>query len=311
MARSILQRAVLPGVLIAAGFALVIVLTGVLERSRPSLPDGLADTDLHLHGSRLKGFAFGMEGLAADWYYMRSLQYIGGKLLDRKDDTINIDDLRELNPRLLYPLLDNATDLDPHFIAAYNYGAVILPAIDAEKAIALASKGIANNPNEWRLYQQLGYVYWRLGRYAEAADTYEKGSAVSGASPIMKMMAANMKNDGGSRPTFRAVYQDMLANSTDEQVIEMAGRRLREIASLDQREAIDTVLGDFKAANNRCANGLSEIAPMLMSVTMPGGSEFRVDSANRPVGPTGVPYLLDKENCRVMLDGERTGSPLK
>src|SRR5688572_23039187 len=111
--RSGLQRIFLPFVAIVAGFALTIVLTGVLERNRPHLPDGLGDTDLDMHGSRLKGFAFGMEGLVADWYYMRSLQYIGDKVLKSKGAGVDIENLGKLNPRLLHPLLENATDLDP------------------------------------------------------------------------------------------------------------------------------------------------------------------------------------------------------
>ncbi len=182
MSQSVFQRAVLPAIIIVVGFAAITFITGPLEQSRPHLSEGYGDTDLTLNGSRLKGFAFGMEGLLADWYWIRSLQYIGDKLLSRTD--INIEDLRDLNPRLLYPFLDNATDLDPHFIAAYSYGAIVLPAIDPEKAIALANKGIARNPDQWRLYQHLGYVYWKLGRYEEAAQTYEKGSQIAGSSDV-------------------------------------------------------------------------------------------------------------------------------
>ena len=300
----ILQRIVLPGILIVAGFGVLTVLTGFLERERPHLPEGHADNDLYMNGSSLSGFAFGMEGLAADWYFMRSLQYIGDKILSRGDASINIEDLRDLNPRLLYPMLQNATDLDPHFIAAYNYGAVILPAVDPDQAIALTLKGIASNPDDWRLYQRLGHVYWRLGRYPEAADMYEKGAGVSGALPYMKLMAATIRSAGGSRDTFRVVYRDMLANSTEEAFREMARRRLKEIAQLDQRETIDKVLGDFKAANSRCAKNLGEIIPMLLNVPMPKESEFRVDNQNRLVDPADQPYILDKDNCKVSQNRE-------
>ena len=189
MTSSILQKVILPAAVIVAGFAAVVPLSGYISSVRPQLPEGYEDTDLTVKGSHLKGFAFGMEGLLADLYFMRSLQYIGEKILRSKAETINIDDLRDLNPRLIYPFLDTATSLDPHFVAAYSYGAVILPAIDKEKAIELASKGIANNPNEWRLYQHLGYIYWKLGRYDEAAETYEKGSNIAGAAPFLKIMA--------------------------------------------------------------------------------------------------------------------------
>src|SRR5258708_581962 len=216
MPQSVFQKIILPALIIIAGFGAAFGLSSYLERSRPPLPEDLADADLSMNGSRLKGFAFGAEGLIADWYWMRSLQYIGDKVLAAKSEKINIDDLRDLNPRLLYPYLNNATDLDPHFIAPYAYGATVLPAIDPEQAIAIAEKGIANNRDEWRLYQYLGFIYWKLKRYDKAAEIYEKGSMVPGAAPFMKLMVASMKTDGGSRVTARAIYREMLAGSDDE-----------------------------------------------------------------------------------------------
>ena len=236
---------VLPAVILIAGFAAVVWLSSFIERNRPPLPEGYSDSDLSMNGSRLKGFALGTEGLIADWYFMRSLQYIGDKMLTRKVGTLNIDDLSDLNPRLLYPLLNNATDLDPHFIAAYSYGAMVLPAVDKEKAVELTAKGIAKNPDSWRLYQHLGFIYWKLHRYDKAAESYEKGSTIEGAQPFMKLMAASMKADGGSRETARSIYQQMLDGSDDEQVRITAVRRLNELDSLDERDAIDKIMTDF------------------------------------------------------------------
>lgn len=305
MSSSTIRSIILPLVIIAAGFAVVIGLSGYLDRNRAELPADYEDSDLSMNGSRLKGFALGFEGLMADWYWMRSLQYIGGKIINAKSE-INIDDLRDLNPRLLYPYLDNATDLDPHFIAAYSYGAVILPAIDPDKAIAIAQKGIDKNPTEWRLYQHLGYIYWKLGRYSEAADTYEKGSQIAGSIAFMKLMAASMRTEGGSRATSRAIYQQMLADAQDEAVTITAKRRLMAIDSLDDREAIDRVLADFKEKNGRCANSFGEIGSILMQLKLPEGRMLSVDSARRLVDPSNTPYLLDKENCKAKLDPEKT-----
>lgn len=300
----------LPAAIILAGFAAVFALTGFLDRSRPELPLDYEDSDLSMNGSKLKGFALGFEGLMADWYWMRSLQYIGGKIVNAKTD-INVDDLRDLNPRLLYPYLDNATDLDPHFIAAYSYGAVILPAIDPAKAVAIAQKGIANNPDEWRLYQQLGYIYWKLGRYDDAASTYEKGFEKPGASGFMKLMAAAMRTEGGSRSTSRAIYRQMLEDSQDEAVTITAKRRLMQLDSLDERDAIDRVLAEFKEKNGRCANSFGEIGNVLLQVKLPENHEFRIDASRRLVDPSDAPYLLDKENCKAKLDPEKTAIALQ
>ena len=126
----------------------VFLLSSYLERNRITVSESYEDEDLALQGKKLKGYALGAEGLLADWYWMRSLQYIGGKMVKKGLENVNIDDLTDMNPRLLYPMLDNATELDPKLIAAFSYGATILPAIDSQQAIKLTEKGIAANPNE-------------------------------------------------------------------------------------------------------------------------------------------------------------------
>ena len=308
----LLRNWILTILIILTGFAVIVPMSGYIEAARPALPAGYEDTDLMFRGSRLKGFALGTEGLIADWYWMRSLQYIGDKLVSSRADTINIEDLRDLNPRLLYPLLDNATDLDPRFLAAYSYGSLVLPAIDPEKAIRIAEKGITNNPEQWRLYQYLGYTYWRLGEYEKAAATYERGSRVSGSAPFMKMMAASMTSKGGSRDTARQIYRQMLGGSDGDANVEItARRRLMELDSLDERDAIDKALAEFKERSGRCASRLIEIAPLLNKVRLPEGRDFMVDKTGQIVDPSGAPYLLDQGECRVKLDVGRTDIPTK
>src|SRR5829696_2920923 len=185
-------KTILATLVILAGLSLTFVLTGFVEQYRPALPSGYTDEVMVMQGSQFKGFAFGAEGLIADWYWMNSLQYIGGKIASVGLDEVNLEDLRPLNPRLLYPYLNNATELDPRFVAPYLYGATILPAIDRDQAVALTERGIANNPDEWRLHQYLGYIYWRIGNYDKAAETYGKGSQIPGAPPFMRMMSARM-----------------------------------------------------------------------------------------------------------------------
>ncbi len=294
---------------ILIGFGLIFVLSNFVEKNRPALPEGFVDKDLALQGARLKGYSLGFEGLLADWYWMQSLQYIGDKVL-KSEGKINLENLKPLNPRLLYPYLDNATDLDPHFLTVYSYGAVVLPAIDAEQAIKIAEKGIANNPDKWRLYQHLGYIYWRIGKFDKAAEVYSEGGKISGAPPFFKLMAARMKTEGGSRETSRAMYQQMLDDAQDSQTKEAARVRLMQLDFLDERDAIRTVLLSFKEKNNRCPNNWNEILPLLKSVTLPNGKDFRIDRSNNLVDPSDAPYLIDKENCDVKPDAAKTKLPL-
>jgi tetratricopeptide (TPR) repeat protein len=296
--------------LIIAGFVAVFFLSELTERNRPALPAGYEDEDLSLQGAKLKGYAFGFEGLIADWYWMKSLQYIGNKVLNSKED-LSMDNLDPLNPRLLYPYLDNATTLDPKFMSVYEYGAVVLPAIDQEQAIKLTRKGIENNPNSWRLYHYLGFIYWRLGDYEKAAETYQQGSQIAGAADFMKSMAAKMKSEGGSRDTAREIYRQMFEEAQDAQAKENAALHLSALDSLDERELVQKKLDEFKLQNRRCANNWREITPLLQTVKLPANRNFRVDNSGSLVDPSGASYVLDKENCVITLARERTKIPLQ
>jgi tetratricopeptide (TPR) repeat protein len=296
---------------LAAGFGLVFVLSSYLEQNRVALPEDFEDADLAIHGRKLKGFVLGADGLLADWYWMQSLQYLGDKIDKSKSEYINVENLSALNPRLLYPYLDNATEFDPHFMPAYSFGATILPAVDKEKAIAFTEKGISNNPDKFRLYQYLGYIYWKLGRYNEAAEVYKRGSRLPDAPPFMKLMAASMTNEGGSRETARAMYQQMYDEADDQQTRSNAEYRLMEFDSQPELDAINTVLKAHSEKNRHCASSLRDVLPMLAAVRLPNGKEFRVNGDRDLVDATGIPYVLDGRACQALVNPQRSKAASK
>ncbi len=120
-----------------------------------------------------------------------------------------------------------------------------------------------------------------------------------------------MKGDGGSRETARAMYLEIAENSDDKQAREVAEIRLMQLDSLEERDAIRNSLQKFKEKNSRCANSLTEILPLLQTVKLPNGKDFRIDQSKNLVDPTGAPYLLDKAICDVVLDSKTSKIPMK
>lgn len=295
--------------LIIIGLLAAVALTRFVESVRPAMPAGYEDQDLELQGARLKGFAFGAEGLMADWYWMNSLQYLGKKISSVGLSNLNLDDLTPLNPRLLYPYLNNATDLDPKFLAPYLYGATILPAIDSEQAIALTEKGIANNPEAWRLHQYLGYIYWRLGDYEKASEVYAEGSRIPNSPVFLKMMAARMKTEGGSRNLARDMYRQIADESQDDVSRQSAELRLLQIDSLDERDIINPALKAFRDQHGRCISRWPEILPSIAGKKLPDGRGLRIDESNNIVDPSGVPYYLDSRKCEATIDASQSKVP--
>ena len=281
---------------IIAGLAAVVALARWLEELRPPADLRAEEERLYVTGETLRRASMGFNGLVADWYWMRALQYVGGKTM-RHEGSINLDDLSQLDMRLLAPLLDVATTLDPQFLAAYEYGAVVLPAIDPDAAIKLAQKGIAANPQAWRLHQHLGYIYWQQGRYQEASRVYQAGAQVSGAPAWMAAMAARMEAEGGSRDFARVIFLRLYEQADNEQVREMARRRLLQLQSLDEQDFLERTLTAFRDRAGRCPADWREVTPFLRRV-----EQLRLDTSGAPLDPSGTPYVLERERCAVALD---------
>ena len=298
---------------IICGFISIFFLSGFVEKTKPALPENYADQDLAVQGARLKGFSFGFEGLIADWFWIQSLQYLGDKIVKNPDAKISLDNLTALNPRLLYPYLDNATTLDPKFLSVYEFGATVLPAIDGEKAVKLLEKGVAANPRQWRLYHQLGFIYWQIGNFEKASETYAKGAKLPNAPGFMQLMAAKTKTEGKSRETARAVYRQIFEQARDEQTKESAGLRLLQFDSLDEQDAIREILKDYQEKTGRCAENWREIFPLIQKVRLPNGKDLRVDSETlAPVDPSYVPYILSSKEgkCDIKIDFSKSKIPL-
>jgi tetratricopeptide (TPR) repeat protein len=268
---------------IAIGMIAAMGLTRLVDARRPPVDVSANDESLYLNAKTAKRISLGFNGLGADWYWMRSLQYVGRKILEQQGD-VALDDLSQLNLKLLAPLLENATTLDPQFLEPYEYAAVVLPAIDVQEAIRITRKGIDANPNAWRLYQHLGYIYWQQHDYATAAEVYGRGAEVAGAPAWMRAMKARMAVEGGSRETAREIYAHMFEQSVDEKVKDMAHKRLLQLDSLDQRDGLRKLLVAYQTRVGRCPATWREI-------NLPGA----------PLDPSGAPYVLKPGKCEVEL----------
>jgi len=243
--------------------------------------------------------SLGLDALVADAYWIRTVQYFGRKLIDSGQP---LSDAATHNIRmdLLGPLLSIVVTLDPHRIPAYRFGAIFLPDKDPQLAIDLLERGIRDNPDEWRLYQDLGFIYWHLGNYEEAAQVYQQGSQIAGSAWWMRDLVGLMRIIGGSRETARQVYSRYL-ESDDKNIRTQAVARLREIEALDQMDVINALLARYKAQFGSCPASLRPLASRL------GGLGFRLGEDLVPLDPAGYSYTLDVQQCRVELS---PGSPI-
>jgi hypothetical protein len=171
----------------------------------------------------VKRLSLGYSGLLADIYWTRVVQYFGTK-----------HRAHARQYQILDPLLDMTTTLDPKLLPAYEFGSIFLAqkppegAGNPQAATRLVEKGIRENPNAWRLYYDLGFIYWlELRDPAKAADAFERGSSIPGAQRWMKVMAAALAAHAGETETAVYMWTNILKSSDDPNLRANAMNRLR------------------------------------------------------------------------------------
>lgn len=287
---------------VVVGLVVVVLLARWLDDQRADAQSQLGDEPLYLKPDTARHLSLGFNGLAADWYWMRSLQYVGRKIVayeDKHEGKFELNDLSSLDMRMLPSLLKVSTTLDPQFMAPYEYGAVILPEFDSAEAIALLNSGIAANPLSWRLHQHLGYIYWQRHEYEKASEVYSAGAKLPGAPAWMTAISARMKAEGGAKGAAREMYQRLAEASSDEAVKEMVSKQIMRLDSIDERETIRQLLSEYASRSGHCISSWREITVALRS------AKLRIDAATgAPLDPSDVPYRLVNNGCDVDLSDD-------
>jgi tetratricopeptide (TPR) repeat protein len=211
--------------ILGAGLGLSVAAQQWINAIRPA--SAVVAESLYLtSGETLKRASVGFDGLLADIYWIRTIQYFGENLARQRETRTSLDPGEMV---LLEPMLKMTTELDPHHIAAYRFGAFVLPSSDPEGALRFTQQGIRNNPDEWRLYQDLGLIYWKLGRYREAGEIYRRGAEVKGAPEWMITMSATMIARGGDRATARELFERLYQETNDEFIKQVCEEHLKQL----------------------------------------------------------------------------------
>lgn len=219
--------------------------------------------------------SLGFDGLMACVYWTRAVQYFGSRHA-----------LHEHTYNELAPLLEIATALDPHMIPVYQFGANFLAptppngAGEPARAVDLMQYGIRNNPDNWRLYYDLGFVYYtELHAYKKAAEVFELGSRAPNANPFMKLLAAQMAEHAEDYATARMLWMATYESSTQTDIRENALEHLRSIKVDEAVTGLQNAVTRFIQQSGRAPASLWELAA---AEHLPG----------IPVDPDGNPYEL-------------------
>jgi hypothetical protein len=258
---------------LVVSMAACVLLLHHIDEIRPQA--NIEDT-LYINSPKvIKRASLGFDGLMACIYWTRAVQYFGSRHA-RSETTYNE----------LAPLLEISTALDPHIIPAYEFGANFLApappngAGEPVRAVELMQYGIHNNPDNWRLYYDLGFVYYtELRDYKKAAEVFNLGSRAPNANPFLKVLAAQMAEHAEDYATARMLWTATYESSTQTDIRQNALEHLRSIKVDEEVTSLQNAVTRFVQQNGRAPASFWELAA---AEHLPG----------IPVDPDGNPYEL-------------------
>jgi tetratricopeptide (TPR) repeat protein len=263
--------------LVPAGFAGVWHLQGRLNAEHDAMREE-QDEVLVRSPELMKVATLEYGTLAADIYWTRAVQYYGTKHLGQ-----------DTNLESLWPLLDVATTLDPNLLPAYRFGATFLSQPEPrgagrpDLAVKLLQRGLKANPDNWRLYQDLGNIYYLESKdYAKAGEAYREGSKNPNSAAWMKIMAARFLEKGESRETAVMLWSEVLETSSDTAIQENARINLELLKADDDIEHLNEITAKFAATAGRPPKSMRE----LVQAGMIGGE---------PADPDGYAYVIGSD----------------
>jgi len=226
-------------------------------------------------GKLVKVMSFEYAPLMADIYWTRVVQYFGNKHFAHDSDL-----------EALWPLLDVTTTLDPNLIQAYRFGGVFLSdspprgAGRPDLAVKLIERGIRENPDYWRFYGDLGYVYYFDAKdYKKASEAFYEGSKKPGAAIWMKIMAAKIAAEGESFATSVFLWREVYESSPDPDIKKNALTHLQLLKAQQDCQQIDVLSDQYEKRFGRSPAHIVE----LQQAGFLGGL---------PVDPLGFIYMI-------------------
>lgn len=246
----------------------------------------------------VKKMALGFDGLLADLYWMRTIQYFG-----RRDKA----DKRPVRFKNLSRLLEITTTLDPDLMDAYHAGSCFLAEPDPvgagqpREAISLLDRGIRTHPREWRLVYDKGFIYyWFVRDYRASAETWLQAAKIPGAPSWMESLAAASFSKGGSIEMAGMLWRRQYEQSTRPDVKENARNHLFSIEVDMELAILRSAIAVYHQKSGSFPAHLRELAAVIsgkIAIVDPSGMPYHYDAATGEVAlspKTQVRYLNSK-----------------
>ncbi len=200
--------------------ALAGAVVGLLGRLE-SRPAATATERLWLpSGLFLRESTAGFRETAADALWFQAVQYYGEYRHGRHD--------------LAYfrGMIRGVTTLDPRFLEAYRFGALVLATDmrDVEGGLDLLRRGIQANPDRAMLPFEAGFLHWILQRdYARAAVWFDAAARAPDASDFTRRFAAFAHKRAGQLEVSYVLWRNLRDTTSDPNMRTLAQGMMAKI----------------------------------------------------------------------------------
>ena len=235
-------------------------------------------------GEQVRRVAPGLEGLAADVYWLRTVQYFGGQRAFAGGKRFD----------LLQPLIEITVTLDPRMEIAYRYGAIFtaepspIGAGRPRDAVALLERGVRALPDNWALRQDLGFYHFLfLKQPQEASRILFDASEMPGAPYWLKPLAASVLAKGGDRATARRMWS-VIAEQSAGQIKSNALLHVQVLDALDEADRLTKLVAEYARRGGRNPTSLEDLRRAGWLGRM-------------PLDQSGTPFEYDQRTGRVSV----------
>jgi len=264
--------------------ALILTAYGSHHRLEAMETEASSDRLLYLpNGRLLRILDLGYSELLADLIYLWSIQfygqYHGGERYDK---------LMQIYHHVV-------TELDPRFRDAYLLGSLIL-ALEARRpqdALQLLEKGIRENPDDWMLPFEAGFIAFEsLQDYGRAADYFQTSMERPGVHPAVRRFRAAMFERMGDPRQSLNLWLEILDTADSDYVRSVAEKHVHDLTIEYHVEVLQDAVAAFRERSGSYPSDLRA----LVSAGLLG---------QIPLDPDGKPYAYDSTTGEVRAISQR------
>jgi len=225
--------------------------------------------------------SLGFNTTAADLYWLRLLQEVGGRGSPEQW-------------RNVYPLVDLITDLDPPYGYAYEAGGTLLNT-QGENQLAdrILAKGMAAVPTRWQLPYLRGFLAWyEEHRWADAAPLLLTAARLPGSPRYLSELAARLFAQANSLDTGIAMLQSLAELDLPPETTERYRSLLQQLSVERTLREVDSALDVFRLRFGRNPGTLEELVS-LIGLPQSEIADIEYDPATGTVRSAGMDGRLE------------------